>query len=138
MLNALISAKARIAKDNGIDFTVSILLPPILPVSDVDLCILVGNVLDNAFESNDGNIQGFFVHLAIKEMDSYCVISCTNTSNKQENFTSLKNLQSTKTDKENTHGIGTRQIQTVAENTGGFVTYKNYNGEFSVLVMLKL
>ena len=138
VLNALISAKARMAKEEDIAFSVNILLPPILPISDVDLCILAGNVLDNAFEAKNDDIQGFYVDFAIKELDSYCVVSCKNKSDRQENFTSLHNLQSTKTDKEKTHGIGTRQIQRVAEETGGFVTYKHEDGEFSVLVMLKL
>ena len=138
VLNALVSAKAKIAREENIEFTVNIALPFALPISDVDLCILVGNLLDNAFEAKENHIHGYYVDLTIKWVDAYCVISCKNKSDKPEDFTSFQNLQSTKTDNEHTHGIGTRQIQKVAEDTGGFVTYKHEAGEFSALVMLKL
>ena len=39
------------AKKTNIEFTTNIILPEALPISDVDLCIIVSNLLDNAFEA---------------------------------------------------------------------------------------
>ena len=49
VLDVLISTRAKTARKKRIDFIANIELPEVLPISDVDLCILVGNILDNAF-----------------------------------------------------------------------------------------
>ena len=138
VLNALLSAKVQEAEEENIKFTIDIVLPSPLPVSDIDLCILVGNLLDNAFEARPQGEQGHYVDLNIKVVDAYCLISCTNKAYTADSFTVFNNLKSTKTINSEVHGIGTKQIQRIAEETGGYVRYKNENGEFQALVMLKL
>ena len=140
VLNALISAKSEMAKNNNIKFTVETALPNPLPVSDIELCILVGNLLDNAFEAQEKAEQQYYVDLKIQAIDAYLMISCTNKARITDSFTSFSNLESTKINSENpeAHGIGTKQIQKIAEGTGGYVRYKNENGEFEALVMLKM
>ena len=53
VLNALISTRAVMAKQLNINFEAKIVIPQELSVNDVDLCILISNLLDNAFEAND-------------------------------------------------------------------------------------
>ena len=140
VLNALISAKSEMAENNNIKFTVDVALPNPLPVSDIELCILVGNLLDNAFEAQEQTEQQHYVDLKIQAVDAYLMIACTNKARITDSFTSFSNLESTKINNENpeAHGIGTKQIQKIAEGTGGYVRYKNEGGEFEALVMLKL
>ena len=90
-------------------------------------------MLENAFEAKTE--QNHYVIFCIQVIDSYCVFSCKNKTATKGNNKSFKNLKSTKQNPM-THGIGTRQIQNIAEKTGGFVTYKHENYEFSALVML--
>lgn len=47
-LNALLVYYAQIARDHKIDFSVSLSLPTEIPMSDTDLCVLFGNLLENA------------------------------------------------------------------------------------------
>lgn len=47
-LNALLNYYAHISRLNGIEYCVKVNLPDELPISDVDLCSMVGNVLENA------------------------------------------------------------------------------------------
>lgn len=137
VLDTLISTRAKIAKQENIHFTANVELPEILPVSDVDLCILIGNVLDNAFEANQQVSQLHFIHLNTRIINSYWAIACQNATREEGNLRSFGGIKSTKKTT-GVHGIGTKQIQAIAEKTGGFVTYKHENYEFSVLALLKL
>ena len=137
VLNALISTRAAMAKHLNIDFEAKIVIPQELPVNDVDLCILISNLLDNAFEANDKVISPRYISLNARLVNSYWVIACRNATKTSGSFSSSGSLKSTKEDA-GIHGIGTKQIQEIAEKTGGFVTYRNKNFEFSTLVMLKL
>jgi len=137
VLDTLISTRAKIAKQENIHFTASIELPEVLPVSDVDLCILISNVLDNAFEASQQAGQSHFIYLNTRLINSYWAVACQNATKEKGNLRSFGSLKSTKRST-GVHGIGTKQIQVIAEKTGGFVTYKHENYEFSVLALLKL
>ena len=137
ILDTLISTRAKIANQENIHFTANIEFPEGLPVSDVDLCILIGNVLDNAFEANQKADHPHFINLNTRIIDSYWAVACKNTTREKGNSRLFGSLKSTKRTT-GVNGIGTKQIQVIAEKTGGFVTYKHENYEFSVLAMLKL
>lgn len=51
IIDTLIRSKIKVAQDNNISYTYNISVPERLPFNDVDLCILIGNALDNAFEA---------------------------------------------------------------------------------------
>ncbi|GLC79278.1 GHKL domain-containing protein [Lacrimispora brassicae] len=137
VLNALINSKAKIAQNLNMNFTAHIEMPDNLPISDVELCILVSNVLDNAFEANKKAVEPHFIDLCTRVVNSYWVIACRNATYKKGRFRAAGSLKSTKEDT-GIHGIGTKQIQNIAEESGGFVTYRHENYEFTTLVMIKL
>jgi len=137
VLDTLISTRAKIAKQENIHFTANIELPEVLPISDVDLCILISNILDNAFEANSKTSQSHFIYLNTRIINSYWAVACQNATREKGNLRSYGNLKSTKKSTV-MHGIGTKQIQAIAEKTGGFVTYKHENYEFSVLALLQM
>lgn len=137
VLNTLIGTRMAAAKEADIDFTISIMLPDKLPINDVDLCILMSNVLDNAFEANERVTDSRFISLHTRVENAYWVVACRNATCKRGRFRAAGALKSTK-EAMGVHGIGTKQIQKIAEKTGGFVTYRHENYEFSTLVMIKL
>ena len=137
VLNALISVKSTIAKNANIDFTSQIILPEKLPLSDVDICILISNILDNAFEANRDAIEPKYIYLSAKRIDAYWVIACRNATRLKGKLKSSGVLKSTKST-EGIHGIGTRQINMIAQKAGGFVSYRHVNYEFFTLVTLLL
>ena len=136
VLNALISSRLAMASKENIDFTTNIIMPEQLPISDVDLCILVSNILDNAFDANRKAFEPHFISLTAQPHNAYWVIACRNAVREKGNFRSSGCIKSTKDS--GIHGIGTRQIKEIAEKTGGFVTYRHKDYEFSTLVMLKM
>lgn len=137
VLNALISSKKKIAQNLNINFTAQIEMPDDLPISDVELCILISNILDNAFEANKKMVESPSIDLCTCVVNSYWAIACRNSTDKERRFRTAGSLKSTK-EEDGVHGIGTKQIQSIAEKSGGFVTYRHKNHEFTTLVMIKL
>lgn len=137
VLNALISSRGAAAQKENIDFSINIVLPENLQIEDVDLCILISNILDNAFEANQKAVKPQFINLQASVVNSYWVVACRNATHEQGRFRASGSLKSTKED-EGIHGIGTKQIQKIAEKYGGFVTYRHENYEFATLVTIKL
>jgi len=136
-LNALISSRVAVAQTANIDFSVSLTLPEELSITDVDLCILVSNILDNAFESNAKATEPRYINLCTRVVNSYWVIACRNATREQGRFRAAGSLKSTK-EADGVHGIGTKQIQKISEKYGGFVTYRHENYEFTTLVTVKM
>ncbi len=137
VLNALISSRAMVAQNTNIDFSANIVLPENIQLPDVDLCILVSNILDNAFEANEKAVEPRFINLCTRVINSYWVVACRNATHEKGRLRAAGSLKSTK-EAEGVHGIGTKQIQKIAEKYGGFVTYRHENFEFITLVTIKL
>ena len=50
-IDAVLNSKLAVAKARGIQVNAKAIVPQELPVSEVDLCIIIGNLLDNAMEA---------------------------------------------------------------------------------------
>lgn len=137
VLNILISSRMAMAQNLNIDFTSNIILPDQIPITDVDLCILVSNMLDNSIEANEKSAMPRFINLYARIENAYWVVGCRNSTYNQGRFRAVGSLKSTK-ETAGIHGIGTKQIQKIAEKTGGFVTYRHENYQFSTLAMIKM
>lgn len=49
-LNALLNYYAQIAEEHKINFSIDISLPQEIPMQDTDLCVLLGNLIENAYD----------------------------------------------------------------------------------------
>ena len=138
VLDALISARASRAKAKQIQFDTKITLPDKMPISDVDMSILFGDLLENAFEAIDNIKTGerCFIRLVTKTVESYWVIICQNSSDRKK-LKSLTHIPSSKEISE-LHGMGTRQIYEIAQKTGGYVSFEKSDGIFTATVMIML
>lgn len=52
MVDAILNGKINIASQNAIPVNAKAVLPAGVTVSDIDLCVIIGNLLDNAVEEN--------------------------------------------------------------------------------------
>ncbi|MGI6004933.1 MAG: GHKL domain-containing protein [Christensenellales bacterium] len=139
IIDSLIASKMPTIKEHGIMYTFNLRVPEKLPINDVDLCILFANLLDNAFDAVSklpDNIPKF-IHASSKLTDVYWILLFENTSTSGSLYT-VDSIPSTKRHDNEIHGIGTRQIKTIAEKTGGYVTFSQENGVFSSVIMLEL
>ena len=65
-VDAVVSFYLQQARQAGADLTVSIQLPPVLPVDELDLCVILGNLLENAAQACQRQEEGRrFVQVAV-------------------------------------------------------------------------
>ncbi|MDO4454791.1 MAG: GHKL domain-containing protein [Eubacteriales bacterium] len=134
IVNAIVSQKKAQAHEQGIDLIVeSDQLPISLPIKNIDLSVLIGNMLDNAieacYESKDKDIN-----LKIKMFPGYIVIRVTNPV-KENVLKKNPNLCSTKKNKL-IHGFGIPSIRLIAEKYSGKLSVEIKNKKFQATAIL--
>ena len=138
-LDAILSSKVSIARKNNIEVNCTAKVPDQLKISDVHLCAIVGNLLDNAIEacekikSEEGNqFPQKFIRIYIGMFKQQLYISVSNSTNAKHR----RRLNELVTSKLGEHGFGLRRIDKIAEQYYGFVNRKNEPGIFATEVML--
>lgn len=126
-LDAILSAKIAQAKAEGISVTVKAVVPDTLIISDVELSIVVGNLLDNAIEAcRTANGERFIrIYMTIKgKMLYFSMLNSAGEKQKKKGslFSSRKN---------GLHGFGLRRAETIIEEHGGWVKYNSEDGAFT-------
>ena len=138
-LDAILSSKVSIARKNNIEVNCTAKVPDQLKISDVHLCAIVGNLLDNAIEacekikSEEGNqFPQKFIRIYIGMFKQQLYISVSNSTNAKHR----RRLNELVTSKLGEHGFGLRRIDKIAEQYDGFINRKNEPGIFATEVML--
>lgn len=107
LIDGLLSAKFDVARKYGIDIEYNIEIPVELPFEDTDLCIIVGNALDNAIDGTKGVDYDKKIVINMEMKQGNFLLKVRNTFNR----TSIKYegngncFHTSKTDKNN-HGMG--------------------------------
>lgn len=149
VMDALLYHKKQEALEHGIDWKCDIEFPQHSPIKEIDLCILVGNVLDNALES--------CIRLREKESLKEAVLQeeaeeklwiqiCMRTFKKclffeVRNPTDLKSPSETVKSRKNHpehHGWGLANIKAAADAYHGTVHMEIKEGIFTLAVLLPL
>jgi sensor histidine kinase regulating citrate/malate metabolism len=134
MIDAILNSKISLAADRKINVTATAIVPKALPVSEIDLCVIIGNLLDNAMEASlKLNEADRIVRVYIDKFNEYLYISVTNAMsgyiNKSAGYISSKG--------EN-HGFGLISIDKIAKKYGGHINRQNEDGVFATEVMLPI
>lgn len=133
--NAVILHYVRLCEEEGIAVTLRAVIPQHLFVQDQDLCVLLGNLLENALEACCRQTrEERFVHvnIAMPSADSLA-IRIENSyagSIRQENSAFVSSKRSG-------HGIGTASVQEIVHSLGGFIRFSSENGRFCVKILLQ-
>lgn len=131
-INAILSAKLSLAKEKGIDITCRF-SNDVSGIEDTDLCVLLGNILDNAIEACENSPEKN-IEAAIHSDDSKLVIAVANTvessvlSDNPELKTGKKDASS--------HGYGIKTIKAIAEKYDGSASFYEDNNRFVCQVNL--
>lgn len=130
-VSAVILAKKKIAESKNIMFEQQVILGD-KKFNDIDICILLGNMLDNAIEAcelvEDKTERKISIKIRIVANAMY--ISCKNSCIETE-----LNLHTKKSDKIN-HGIGTRSMTSIVDNYCGHIKFDCSNNEFTCEAIL--
>ena len=136
-LDAILSSKVSIARKNNIDVNCTAKVPEDMKISDVHLCAIVGNLMDNAIEACEKIPAGTsprFIRIYIGLFKSQLYISVSNATCEKQR----RSLTELVTCKLGEHGFGLRRIDKLAEKYDGYVNRKNEPGIFATEVMLPL
>lgn len=135
-VNALLNYYAQQAEQAGIALDIRIDMPENLPVSDVDLCGMMGNILENAVAACLTVAEGkrWIQFTAVTRFDSQLCIVATNSFDGNVRKKSGRYLSTHHSGR----GIGLLSIASTAEKYGGAADFSHSGNEFYTDVMLPI
>ena len=102
-------------------------MPDTLTVSDVELSIIIGNLLDNAVEACRTAEGERFIRIFMSMKGNMLYFSMLNAAGAKRKKTG--SLFSTH--KDGFHGFGLRRAEAIIEEHGGWVKYNSEDGAFT-------
>ena len=109
------------AKKVGIDFSVNLNIPMEMPFRGADICLILGNLLENAVEAAQKAEGKKYIRLHMKYDKNNLLLFVENNYKGVLIKTKDKRLKSTKTDAEN-HGVCLSSVYRIAAKYHGVVT----------------
>lgn len=126
-LDAILSAKIAQAKAAGVTVTVKANVPDHLLLSDLELGIVVGNLLDNAIEASSSASGERFLRLFMGMKGKMLYFSMLNSAGSK--LPKKGGLFSSR--KEGLHGFGLRRAESILKEHGGWCKYNSEDGAFT-------
>ena len=125
VVNALLSQKQQTCEKKDIRLDINIVLTETININQIDLCCLLGNLLDNAIYACEIFEKEKFIELSVRENKSYVTVLCRNSAIKDQSFIPERS------------GYGMKIMKEIAEKyNGNFVT--NYdNNEFTAQISMR-
>ena len=80
-VNSILSSKMKVAKEKGIKINLDLKITSEIKISNVDICIILGNLLDNSIEACDLINKYKFIDLKIVSENSRLIIKIENNTN---------------------------------------------------------
>jgi two-component system sensor histidine kinase AgrC len=137
MVDAILNTKLSLAINQGININAKATVPKNLRVSDIDISVIIGNLMDNAMEAaiKIENPEDRFIRVYIREMKEQLYISITNSVGGEVKKTGFRYI-STKLIAN--HGFGLKRVDSIVTKYNGFINRQNEEGVFATEVMLPL
>ncbi len=133
-LSSLLNIKLDICNKNKIDWNVEI-TSDLTNISDVDISIIIGNLMDNAIEASQKVKNKPFIDIKIFDNKDYVNIIIRNKIDNSVLFLN-PNLFTTKKDK-NSHGIGLMSVKKIVKKYNGMYKVYEENKMLVVNIMIK-
>lgn len=126
-LDAILSAKIAQARAEHINVTVKANVPDSLTISDVELSIVIGNLLDNAIDACRSVQKERFLRVFITMKGKMLYFSMLNSAAHKEK--KVNGLFASH--KQGVHGFGLRRAEAIIEEHGGWCKYNSEEGAFT-------
>ena len=136
MADAILNSKLNLALSKNIPVKATVHIPMRLMISELDLCVILGNLLDNAIEASlplpekDRMIR---IYMDIKETHLYISVTNLCAGKKMEKINGK--FLSRRGDG---HGFGLIRIDGIVEKYGGYVNRNSEDGAFTTEILLPL
>ena len=134
MADAILNSKISLARSKSINVDVDAHIPLKLKTSELDLCVIIGNLFDNAIEASmllPPEQRMIRVYMDMKGTQLYICFTNLTAAKKQQKFNNL--FQSTKG---KDHGLGLIQIDNIIERLEGYLSRNSEDGAFTTEVLI--
>ena len=129
-IDALLNHKFTIAKANNIKTKVLCCIGSIQNIDIVDLCVIIGNLLDNSIEAclKVDEVEKRFISVNLKQELQFLKITIANSYTKENNVG--------KTSKKDTlhHGFGKDNVKEIVDKYNGYYTVTEEENQYVVIV----
>lgn len=137
MVDAVLNSKISVARAKQIAVDAKARVPQHMSVAEVDLCVILGNLLDNAIEAcmgiEEGSQRFIRIYIDVLQGQLYLyVLNATAGKLKRRGNSYL----STKDSRE--HGYGLMRMDRVVEKYHGYLDRQDEEGVFATEVLLPL
>ena len=120
-LNILISDKIKQCQENNIEIIPYISASEMHFISDLDLCSLFGNIIDNAIEASVKlPEEKRYIHIKANRKDNFIIM---NFENSYKEKPIIKDNRFISSKQEAGHGIGSQNIKRIVEKYNGSLSY---------------
>jgi len=137
MMDAILNSKLSLARSKNIQVEAKVMVPSKLQVSEVDLNIIIGNLMDNAMEAclkiEDTGQRFLRVYIDVLKGQLYIYVM---NSMKDSPKRLGKRYETTKNS--HNHGFGLMRMDKVVDKYHGYLDRQNEEGVFVTEVMLPL
>jgi len=136
IIDAILNSKISLANSKNINITAKASVPENLNISEIDLCVIIGNLLDNAIEACEkiADSEKFIrIFIGIKNTQLYIYIANTAPGGKQAKVNGRF-----ATRKSGYHGFGLVRIDKTVEKYRGYVKRNSEDGAFTTEILLPI
>ncbi len=132
MADAIVNSKVYLAKGKDIRLDVTAKVPERIPISDVEFCVIFGNLMDNAIEACEkiNSKEERFIRIYIGQFRKQFYLSVTNATNQTRRAGRYYSL------KGEGHGFGLYRIDKIVKEKKGYLNRKDEPGVFATEIML--
>ena len=134
MTDAILNSKLSLARSKGITVKADAHIPVALSISELDLCVILGNLFDNAIEASlalPPEQRMIRVYMDMKNTQLY--ISFTNVTASKK----MKKIGGRfPTTRGEGHGFGLMRIDQIVERHDGYISRNSEDGAFTTEILL--
>lgn len=134
MTDVILNSKISLAKSKGIQVIADAHVPVALSIAEIDLCIIIGNLFDNAIEACAALPEAermIRVYMEMKNTQLYLSFTNSTALKKQKKvsgrFASTKGVG---------HGYGLVRIDAIIEKYQGYISRNSEDGAFTTEILL--
>lgn len=130
MADAILNSKLSLAMEKHIRVKADAKIPVTLTVSEVDLCIIIGNLLDNAIDAcMELPVEQRLIRIYMEMKGNFLYLSLINTAEGKKKHSFF-------TTKGEGHGFGISRIDAIVKKYGGYIKRASEDESFSTEVLL--
>ena len=137
IIDAILQHYRSVAAESGIQFAVKVDMPVQVAIDDLDICIILGNIIENAIEACQRmQDTGQFIKLHIKIIGNMVVVTLDNSYDGSVRETALALASSKRSGGQ--EGIGLASVKSVVNKYNGVLQIDYTANIFKTSIMLKI